>query len=110
MGTITKRITSKGKLRYRAQVQIKGYPAQSKTFDHMKIAEKWIRDTEDAIWSGIHSALLEEERHSVSDMINRFINEEVGKRRSGHNTQRELEWFKGHIGTPRFSADSCSYC
>ena len=104
MGTITKRISSKGKLRYRAQVQIKGYPAQSKTFGHMKIAEKWIRDTEDAIRSGTHSALAEEERHSVADMINRFIIEEVGKRRSGHNTQRELEWFSTQIGNLRLSA------
>ena len=65
MGTITKRISSKGKLRYRAQVQIKGYPAQSKTFGHMKIAEKWIRDTEDAIRSGTHSAHRQKALHSL---------------------------------------------
>jgi len=98
MGTLTKRKDSKGRIRYRAQVQIKGYPAQSKTLGSQKLAEKWIKETEDLIRSGRHAAVSEAEKHTVADMIDRYIDEQVPNLRSGHNVKRELEWFRREIG------------
>ena len=98
MGTLTRRRDSKGKFRYREQVQIKNFPAQSRTFGNQKMAEKWMRETEDELRSGKYFLQLETQRHTVADMIDRYLKEEVHKLRSRSARTTELLWFRDEIG------------
>ncbi|KWB50399.1 tyrosine-type recombinase/integrase [Burkholderia ubonensis] len=52
MGTIVKRIAKNGDVTYQAKVRRKGCPAQSKTFQNKKDAEKWMRAAEAALDRG----------------------------------------------------------
>ncbi len=52
MGTITKRTTSKGEIRYRALIQIRTQEVnfnESKTFSKKTLAEAWIKKRESEI-------------------------------------------------------------
>ena len=52
MAVIQERKDKNGKIRYRALVRLKGYPAQSATFERKTDAKKWGQDTESAIRHG----------------------------------------------------------
>ena len=49
MASIQKRTGRNGAITYRAQVRVKGFPTQSKTFLHKTKAEEWAKRTEIAI-------------------------------------------------------------
>jgi hypothetical protein len=54
MATIERRIADDGSISYRVKVRLKGYPAQSATFDRLTDAKKWASATESAIREGRH--------------------------------------------------------
>ena len=59
MATITERTTKDGGKRYRAEVRLKGYPAQSATFRRKTDANKWALVTETKIRAARVKALME---------------------------------------------------
>ncbi|MBL6988021.1 MAG: site-specific integrase, partial [Methylobacter sp.] len=73
MATITKRQTADGKPYYTAQVRLKGYPAQTATFNRLTDAKKWTQDTESAIREGRHFKTAEAKKHTVAEMIDRYL-------------------------------------
>ena len=73
MARIKTRTTADGTLRYTAEVRLKGYPAQAATFKHLTKAKKWIQDTESAIREGRHFKTVEAKKHTVDEMIDRYL-------------------------------------
>lgn len=88
MGTITKRVDSNGKVRFRAQVRVqrKDLPVfqKSKTFTKESLAKEWIKKLEAEIQ--INPDILNPETKTVSKTLDQFIEryiEEIGNEFAG---------------------------
>lgn len=99
MAHIEEREDANGKRRYRAQIRMKGYPTQSATFERKTDAKKWAQDTESAIRDGRHFKTSEAKRHTVNEMIDRYIKNVLpSKGYQAYNQRPQFEWWKNQIG------------
>ena len=99
MAYIEPRKTKDGLMRYRVQVSLKGHPMQSATFERKTDAKKWAQQTESAIREGRHFKTVEAKRHTIKDMIDRYINTVLPtKGRIRLNQKSQLLWWKSRIG------------
>ena len=101
MATIEQRTTKDGKIAYRVKIRRKGYPTQTETFTRLTDARKWAQRTEAAIEEGRHFKTTEAKRHTLAEMIDRYIREVLpGKSASSITMQtHQLGWWKGQLGT-----------
>lgn len=72
MANIEKRTSKNGKTSYRVKVRMKGYPMQSETFPNLTMARNWATRTEARIKEGLHLAVIESKRHTLSELITRY--------------------------------------
>lgn len=106
MAVIEKR-EGKGGTNYRVKLRLRGYPPTSATFDRLTDAKRWAAETETRIREGRYFQHAEAKRHTLADLIDRYIAETLptakvrGKReralllrrwrdRLGHITLAEL--------------------
>ena len=101
MATIRELIRKDGSRTYHVEVRLKGHPPQRATFRTRSLAKKWIQDIESAIRDGRHFKTVESKRHTVGEMIDRFISEWLVKYPSRQEKQASLlNWWKewcGHL-------------
>jgi integrase len=69
--------------RWRAQIRRTGYAAKAKTFRTKLEAEKWARGIETQLDRGVEIDVAELRRTRVSEILTRFLNEEVPRRKGG---------------------------
>ncbi|MCP4546395.1 MAG: site-specific integrase [bacterium] len=99
MGTLTIRKTKDGEVRYRAQVRLKGFPAETETFRRKTDAKKWITDIEAAMRDGRHFKTSEAKRHTVGELIDRYVRDVLpSKPRSAYSQGGQLKWWRQHLG------------
>lgn len=99
MASIEKRTAQDGKTSYRVKVRLKGYPVQTATFDRLTDARKWAQHTEAAIREGRHFKTAEAKKHTLADMVNRYIKDVLPtKPKEADRQQNQLEWWKSQIG------------
>ncbi len=79
MAHIEKRKTSKGKIRYRAQIILKGHPRVSETFSTRREATRWAERTTEALRQRRYKPESEAEQHTVGDLIDRYIEVKVSR-------------------------------
>ncbi len=86
MGTITKRVTTKGEVRYRALIQVRKQDidfSESKTFSKKSVAEAWLKKREAEIEANPDILLGKVKAKSIrlSEAIDRYIEDvnEIGK-------------------------------
>ena len=114
MGTIRKRKTAEvrngqGKIikhsrtRYRAEIFLQGHPRVSQTFWDRKIAERWVRDTEDAMKAGTYAKQKIAQGQTVTKMIDRYIEKELPKLRSAQTVKNQLLWWREKYGSNSLS-------
>lgn len=85
---------------YKATIRMKGYPTQTETFKRLTDAKKWAQDTESAIRDGRHFKTIEAKKHTLGDMVDRYIKSEIpNKPKSGAAYKRHLEWWKEQLGS-----------
>jgi hypothetical protein len=96
----TERTDKDGKPRYRAEVRLKGYPAQSATFKRKTDATKWITNTESAIREGRHFKTAEAKKHTFADMVDRYIKAQLTSYNEKEQAERKskLLWWKDKLG------------
>lgn len=89
-----------GKRSYRAVVRLKGHPAQSATFARKTDAKRWAAQTEAAIQEGRHFATTEAKRHTLSDLIERYVREVLPTKKAKTQGPQggQLAWWKARIG------------
>ena len=73
MANIEKSISRDGKTSYRVTGRLKGFPVQSATFERLTDAGKWAQDTESSIRNGRHFKTSEAKRHTLTELIDRYI-------------------------------------
>lgn len=100
MARIKERLATDGTKRYTAEVRLKGYPAQTATFKRKTDANKWVQDTESAIREGRHFKTVEAKKHSLADLVDRYIKDVLPTYGAKEQAERKskLLWWKAKIG------------
>lgn len=99
MASIKKRV-GKLKTTYLVEVRIKGYPHQRASFDKLTDAKRWAAQTETEIKDGKHFKTTEAKRHTLSDLVDRYIEKVLIPTKPGQigHQKSQLLWFKEKIG------------
>lgn len=104
MGTIREVTKKDGSKSFHAEVRLQGFEDQRASFRTKSLAKEWIQHTESAMKDGRHSKHSEAKRHTVGDMIERFIVQWLPKYPDRQVKQTALlTWWKGHLGHLRLS-------
>ncbi|MEQ1637823.1 MAG: site-specific integrase [Methylococcales bacterium] len=99
MADIQERVSSAGVKTYTARIRLKGYPTQTATFKRLTDAKKWIASTESAIREGRHFKTSEAKKHTVADLIDRYINDVLPlKPKKANDRKSQLAWWRSQIG------------
>lgn len=98
MATIETRATETGGKVYRVKVRLKGYPTQSATFDRLTDAKKWAAATESAIREGRHFKTAEAKKHTMAEMIDRYLESAGLNKVQNVHTGLHLRRWKDEIG------------
>ena len=102
MATIEKRSDSAGALTYRVKVRIKGFPAQTSTFERLSDAKKWAAKIETELREHRHFGKDESRKHTVSEMLQRYEKEILERNpKKKRNDQHKLDWWREQIGAYR---------
>jgi len=89
-----------GKTRYHVQIRIKGFPPQYGSFKRKTDADRWIQQTESAIREGRHFKTTESKKHTLGDLIDRYVRDILPtKKKVGEKQKTQLLWWKKQIGT-----------
>lgn len=75
MGTIREHKRNDGTVSYHAEVRLRGHSPQRESFRTRTLAKKWIQDTESSIRDGRHFKTTEAKRHTLGELIDRFISQ-----------------------------------
>jgi len=99
MATIETRTNADGTTSHRVKVRIKGFPVQTATFERKSDAKEWAKQTEIAIKSGKYFKTAEAKKHTVGEMIERYL--EYVERRSAKrhgSVKLYLDWWADELG------------
>ncbi|MCK4870028.1 MAG: site-specific integrase [Gammaproteobacteria bacterium] len=99
MATIQERKARDGSVTIRVLVRLKGYPVQSASFKRKTDAKRWAAQTESAILEGRHFKTSQAKRHTLDELITRYIKNVLpSKPKSAAKQLSQLMWWKEQIG------------
>jgi integrase len=100
VATITKHKGLRG-TSYKVRIRKPNSPTVTKTFSSKSFAEKWARQTELKIEEGTYFEEAEAASHTVSDLVDRYLRDELQKLAESdwQIRKRHLNWWKAQIGT-----------
>ena len=105
MHDIQKRYKKNGEVSYTARIRVSGYPTMTATFQKKQQAQLWIQDNESKMKLGKHIQPSESKKHTLSELINRYITNELPKRKSDINKfKMQLKWWNDKLGDYYLSA------
>ena len=90
MATFRERANGDGSSKWEVQIRLRGHPTETATFERKTDAKKWAAATETAIREGRYFPHAEAKRHTVSDLVDRYVREilvEEGPRVPGSPTR-----------------------
>ncbi len=100
MAVIEKRKTQAGKIQYRVKVRLKGFPPQTSTHARLTDAKRWAQDTESAIREGRHFKTVESKKHTLGELIDRYIRDVLPQKEKSQKKQTaQLLWWKEQLGS-----------
>lgn len=99
MANIMKRIKKDGSATYTVRVRVKGYPVQTATFKRITDAKTWANGLESDLKRGKKIKDAEAKKHTLSDLIDKYINEKLQDRKTNQKSfKSQLNWWKTHLG------------
>lgn len=98
MATFDKHTANDGKITYRVRIRLKGTPIQTASFDRLTDARRWAQQTEAAIREGRYFKTREGQRHTLADLIDRYVVDVLPRKRDQAHTERQLTWWKDQLG------------
>jgi integrase len=100
MAVIEKRKTKDGKEQYRVKIRLRGFPPQTATFTRAADAKRWAQQTEAAIREGRHFKTTEAKKHTLGQLIDRYIRDVLPQKKKSQKKQTaQLQWWKEVIGS-----------
>ncbi len=107
MATFEKRVTPKGRKRFRASVRRAGFKPIKATFDTLTEAREWAAKKETEINSGKYQLTNSADQHSVGEMIANYLKtvmpNKSRKLRYTKQQETQLNWWWARIGEYRLS-------
>ncbi|TAN48691.1 MAG: site-specific integrase [Methylococcaceae bacterium] len=100
MATITERKAKDGSPSYRVEVRLKGHPIQRATFERKTDAKRWAASVESAIKEGRHFKTTEAKKHTLTELIDRYIKEVLPGKASSMRVRQTLQlgYWKAELG------------
>ncbi len=98
MASIRKRLNKDGAPSYRADVRLKGFPPQRATFARLTDAKRWARNTESVIQENRYFKTTESRKHTLSDMIDRYIDNVLPSKKDHKRQKAQYEWWNKQLG------------
>lgn len=100
MAVIRERKSSTGVKSYHVQVRIRGFPPQTKTFKSKTLAKEWAALTETELKAGRLLPRVIAERHTVSDLLDRYRKEvlPLKKAKFVRDQTVHLDWWEAKLG------------
>lgn len=98
MASIRKRTNKSGGTSYRVEIRLKGHPAERATFQRLTDAKAWVQDTESAIRENRYFKTREAQKHTLGELIDRYIKDVLPTKPKDKTRKTNLEWFKREIG------------
>ena len=98
-----------GKPSYTAKIRLKGYQPVFQTFTRKTDAVRWASQTEAAIIEGRFFKTVESQKHTLSDLIQRYIRDVLPRKAKVYvEYASQLKWWEEQIGDVRLSELSTS--
>jgi len=100
MATITKNVGKRGST-YRVRIRKPNIPVITKTFKSKSLAVRWAKQTEYDLESGQFFEKEEASKHTLADLVDKYLEEELQKLApTDHHARRlQLNWWKKHLGS-----------
>lgn len=98
MATIRERRTATGAVRWQAIVRRAGFPERVETFSTRSKAARWVRLVEGEMEDGRHFRSAEAKRRTLAEAVDRYVRDEIPKKRDGEMHSTTLKWWKAEIG------------
>ena len=101
MAWIQTRPKKNGKKTFTVTIRLKGLPTQTATFDRLTDARNWSNSMESAFKEGRLSSSIEAKRHTLTEVIDRFLLDPSIKNKTKETYRPWLIWWKNEIGDLR---------
>lgn len=88
-----------GKTCYHVQIRMKGAPPQYASFKRKTDADRWIQQTESAIREGRHFKTSQARKHTLGELIDRYMRDVLPAKKFAHKQAIQLNWWKKQIGS-----------
>jgi integrase len=75
-----------------------GFPARTATFKTLRQAERWARKIETDMDEGKHFRSVEARRRTLAEAVQRYLEEELPKKRNGSMHRSNLPWWAKNYG------------
>lgn len=99
MASIQKRKSKNGAETYRVRVRMRGFPCQTATFARITDARKWASKIETEIREGKYFNIAESRKHTLGELIDRYLDIELPKKPRSEKLQRtQLNYWKNALG------------
>lgn len=99
MANIRQRTAKNGTTTYKVQVRLAGFPAQTASFKRRTDAKQWAATTEAALREGRYFPAREAKRHTLGELIDRYL--EMVERKQPHALAKQkqlLTWWREQLG------------
>ncbi len=98
MATIVKRVNSDNEVSYQVKVRMLGHQPVSGTFKRLTDARIWANKIETEIRDGRYFKSSEAKKHTLNDLVDRYIRDVLHDKKSAENQKQQLNWWKEQIG------------
>jgi len=103
MATITGRVNGDGTTRWEVQVRLRGHPAATARFERKTDAKKWAAQTEAAIREGRYFPTAEARRHTLADLLDRYIKDVLPAKKNARAQRPHFDWWRAELGALRLT-------
>ena len=98
MASIEQRRADDGTSSFRVKIRLSGHQPVTGTFARITDAKRWVQATEAAIREGSYFKTAEAKRHTLADLIDRYVLEVLPhKLKNSANTAHQLGWWKSKL-------------
>lgn len=104
MATIVPRKGKDGKLAFQVKIRVQGHPPQTDTFQKKTDATRWAQSIEAALRDNRFVPSSESKRHTVAELIDRYLTDVVPQKKDQRNPKKYLAWWKKKLGHLRIAA------
>ncbi|RTZ83975.1 MAG: site-specific integrase, partial [SAR324 cluster bacterium] len=99
MAQIRERVKKNGKKSFFVRIRMKGKPEATASFERLTDARIWAQHTETAIREGRYVTTAEAQKHTVSDLVERYISDVLPRKpKIQAEYALQLKWWADQIG------------